>query len=145
MEDLESCWESTQSEPTMKRKQHDTKEGTSDNYGNKKLVKKAILNKRKVCDILDEKEPERNCGVSVNNSTENITVSVKSRDVLIEIRCSWRDRVLLEIMDALSKTNLDSHSVQSSTKDGILFLTIKSKVRNLKDFFLLLLFVLQLK
>lgn len=59
----------------------------------------------------------------------DISVSVNDKDVIIEINCPWREGLLLEIMDAAaSHLHLDSHSVQSSTINGILSLTIKSKV-----------------
>ncbi|KAJ6962413.1 transcription factor GLABRA 3-like isoform X2 [Populus alba x Populus x berolinensis] len=119
-------------EVLTKRKPQDTAERTSDNYGSNKIGngKHSLTNKRKAPDI-DEMEPDINHNVSKDGSAESITVSVNKEDVLIEIKCLWREGILLEIMDVASHLHLDSHSVQSSTMDGILSLTIKSKHKGL--------------
>lgn len=129
VEELEYFRESTEIEPKTKRQPQDTTERTSDNYGNNKTSsgKKPLINKRKASDI-DESEQGINYGVQEDGLADNVTVSMKNNSVTIEIMCSWREGVLLEIMDALSNLHLDSHSVQSSIIDGILSLTIKSKV-----------------
>ncbi|KAF3448573.1 hypothetical protein FNV43_RR09286 [Rhamnella rubrinervis] len=130
VEELECCRETTEIEPKTKRKPQDTTEGISDNYGNNKTSsgKKALINKRKASDI-DETEPGINYAVSEDSLADNVTVSVKNNGVTIEIRCPWREGILLEVMDSLSNLHLDSHSVQSSNIDGILCLTIKSKFK----------------
>ncbi|KAM6587843.1 hypothetical protein CsatA_010448 [Cannabis sativa] len=131
VEELESSKDSTDIEPrTTKRKPHDAREGTSDNYRQKKISsgKKQLINKRKACDI-GEVEPEKNHDVSKECSVDNVAVNMKNKDVIIEIRCPWREGVLLEIMDALSNLKLDSHSVQSTTMDGVISLTIKSMIK----------------
>ncbi|KAK6251311.1 hypothetical protein QUC31_008928 [Theobroma cacao] len=130
VEELESCRELTDLEARMKRKPQDHVERTSDNYGNNKMTngKKPSLNKRKACDI-DGAELEIDYVASKDGSTENVTVSMSNKDFLIEFRCPWREGILLEIMDALSILNLDCHSVQSSTTEGILSLTIESKYK----------------
>ncbi|XVF52908.1 hypothetical protein PTKIN_Ptkin05aG0056000 [Pterospermum kingtungense] len=126
VEELESCRELT--ETRTKRKPQDHVERTSDNYGNNKTTtaKKSSINKRKACDI-GEADQEIDNLVSKDGSTDNVTVSVNKKDILIEFKCRSREGILLEIMDALSVLNLDCHSVQSSTTGGILSLTIKSK------------------
>ncbi|XP_015870213.3 transcription factor EGL1 [Ziziphus jujuba] len=130
VEELEYFRESTEIEPKTKRQPQDTTERTSDNYGNNKTSsgKKPLINKRKASDI-DESEQGINYGVQEDGLADNVTVSMKNNSVTIEIMCSWREGVLLEIMDALSNLHLDSHSVQSSIIDGILSLTIKSKFK----------------
>ncbi|KAJ6714456.1 TRANSCRIPTION FACTOR TT8 [Salix viminalis] len=92
--------------------------------------KNSLTNKRKAPGI-DEMEPDMNHNVSKDGPADNITVSMNKEDVLIEIKCIWREGILLEIMDVASHFHLDSHSVQSSTMDGILSLTIKSKHKGL--------------
>ncbi|XP_022760207.1 transcription factor EGL1-like [Durio zibethinus] len=130
VEELESSRELTELEERMKRKPQDHVERTSDNYGNNKITngKKSSINKRKACDI-DEAELEIDYVASKDGLTDNLTVSMNKKDFLIEFRCPWREGILLEIMDALSTLNLDCHSVQSSTTEGILSLTIKSKYK----------------
>lgn len=130
VEELESCRASADLDPKPRRKPQDAREGTSDNYGNKKNIngKKPLMNKRKACDM-DETGPDMNHAVSKDSSANSIAVSMKNKDVVIEIRCPWRDRLLLEIIDSLSSLDLDSHSVQSSTVDGIISLTIQSVIK----------------
>lgn len=127
--ELESCKGLTEVEAKTKSKPQDTVERTSDNYGNNKTnSKKPLINKRKACDI-DEMEPEINYIVSNDVSTDNVIVSITNKTVLIEMRCPLREGGLLEIMDAVSKLHLDCHSVQSSTIEGIISLTIKSRFK----------------
>ncbi|KAG6636782.1 transcription factor EGL1-like [Carya illinoinensis] len=122
--------ELTDVEARTKRKSQDTVERTSDNYGNDIInnSKKPLINKRKACDI-DETEPGINYNVPKESSTDNVTVSMINKEVLIEMRCPWKEGVLLEIMDVVSNLQLDCHSVQSSTIEGILSLTFKSKFK----------------
>ncbi|KAA8520833.1 hypothetical protein F0562_011506 [Nyssa sinensis] len=130
VEELESCSrEVTELEARSRKKPQDTVERTSDNYGNTKNGngKKPLLNKRKASDI-DEMEPEVNQILLKDISADSVTVSMIEKDVLIEIRCPWRECLLLDIVDAISNLHLDSPAVQSSNVDGILSLTIRSKV-----------------
>lgn len=91
------------------------------NYDNSKTSR---AKKRKSRDIYEsEAEFERFA------TADNINVSINEKDVQIEIKCPWREGMLLEIMDAISNLHLYSHTVQSSTNRGILSLTIKSEVR----------------
>ncbi|CAL5434056.1 unnamed protein product [Camellia sinensis] len=125
VEELESC---------MVAKRQDSAEWTSDNNGNDHIGnrKKASKNKRKASDI-NEMETEINRALLKDKLTDNVTVSTIEKDVVIEIRCPWREFVLLEIVDAISRLHLDSHSVQSTNIDGILSLTIKSKVQGIQN------------
>ncbi|KAJ0049150.1 hypothetical protein Pint_15157 [Pistacia integerrima] len=128
VEELESRREVPEFEARTIVKHKDSVERTSDNYGNNSISngKKPLLNKRKARDM-DEMEPEIEYVAIKDSSTDNITVGINDKNVLIEIKCPWREGVLLEIMDALSNLHLDSHSVKSSTIEGILSLTIQSK------------------
>lgn len=127
--ELETSRESTDFEAKTKRKPQENSERTSDNCCNSKMsnVKKALVYKRKACDI-DETETETNYVVSKNGSSDNVKVSMNNKGALIEMRFPWREGVLLEVMDVTSNLHLDTHSVESSTTDGILSLTIQSKV-----------------
>ncbi|XP_039062553.1 transcription factor GLABRA 3-like [Hibiscus syriacus] len=123
--ELESCRELTESKTRTKRTIRDHVEQTSDNYGNNKITngkKSSYLNKREACEDID-------CVASKDGSTDNLTVSMNNKDLTIEFRCRWLDGILFEIMDALSILDLDCHSVQSSTMDGILPMTINSKYK----------------
>ncbi|KAM0015532.1 putative transcription factor bHLH family [Helianthus debilis subsp. tardiflorus] len=94
------------------RKSHDVRERTCDNY----------CNKRKASCAPTDLQEER--------FSDCITVSAIEKDVTIEIRCKWRDNMIVQVFDAMSSLNLESHSVHSSTVDGILTLTIESKLNS---------------
>lgn len=132
VEELESYKEAAERESTTQSKPHDAIERTSDNYGQSKLgsIKKLLGNKRKASDV--EKIGAENKRARSSSSTDSITISITDKDVLIEMRCSWRQSVLLEVMEALTQLNLDSQSVQSSNADGILSLSINAKSKGVK-------------
>ncbi|KAJ8764809.1 hypothetical protein K2173_010274 [Erythroxylum novogranatense] len=123
VEELESCRELRELDARTKRKPQDSAERTSDNYGSNTInnSKKPLVYKRKACHM-DETDDTSKDGL-----TDNINVFIRDKEVLIEIKCPWREGILLEVMDAVSHLHLDSYSVQSSTTDGILYLTIRSK------------------
>lgn len=128
--ELETSRESTEFEAKTKRNPQENSERTSDNCCNSKMSngKKPLVYKRKACDI-DETETETNYVVSKNGSSDNVKVSMNNKGALIEMRFPWREGVLLEVMDVTSNLHLDTHSVESSTTDGILSLTIQSKFK----------------
>ncbi|OWM72045.1 hypothetical protein CDL15_Pgr017928 [Punica granatum] len=120
--------ECTVSEENHRRKlPQDTSERTCDNYGENKLgigkrhsvSKRPSVSKRKAQEM-DETGTEINC-------TENLIVTVEDKEVVIEMKCKWREGLLLEVINAASNLRLDSHSVQTSTADGILSLAMRSK------------------
>ncbi|KAH6777577.1 hypothetical protein C2S51_008889 [Perilla frutescens var. frutescens] len=96
VKDLESYKEATERESTTQSKAHDSIERTSDNYGHSKFgsITKLLGNKRKSCDT--EKMAGENKRGRSSSSTDSITISITDKDVLIEMRCSWRQCVLLE-------------------------------------------------
>ena len=127
VQDLEAYKEATERETTQSRA-HDAMERTSDNYGHRKLgsITKLLGNKKKASDV--EKTAPENKRTRSSSSTDSITISITDKDVLIEMRCSWRQCVLIQVMEALTQLNLESQSVQSSNTDGILSLSINAKV-----------------
>lgn len=124
---MESCMDTV--EAIARRKYLDSAEKTSDNYDkiNMDNVKKPWLNKRKACDI-DETDPDLNRLVPRESLPLDVKVILKEQEVLIEMRCPYREYILLDIMDAINNLYLDAHSVQSSTLDGVLTLSLTSKV-----------------
>lgn len=131
MEELESCKEALGIDSTTQNKPQDAIERTSGNYGPNKngVTKKQSTNKRKVCETNQsgaESNKIRLRGTSADNVTVSVTVT--QNDVAIEMRCPWRENVLLEIMEAVSGLHMVVQTVQSSDSDGILSLTIKAKV-----------------
>lgn len=128
VEELEAYKEATERESTTQSKAHDAIERTSDNYGQSKFgsITKLLGSKRRGSDM--EKAAVENKRTRSSSSTDSITISITDKDVLIEMRCSWKHSVLLQVMEALTQLNLDSQSVQSSNTDGILSLSINAKV-----------------
>nr|BAJ17663.1 transcription factor GbMYC1 [Gynura bicolor] len=105
---LEKKVESLQSN----KKSHYIQERTLDNYANK----------RKASWDLEELQEE--------SASDCITVSAIEKDVTVGIRCKWRDNMTLRVFETMSSLNLESYSVHSSTVDGILSLTIESKLKS---------------
>ncbi|XP_058082223.1 transcription factor GLABRA 3-like isoform X2 [Magnolia sinica] len=131
VEELEGCKEFTESGARERRKHPDIVERTSDNYGNNEIVangQKLSINKRKACDIDKAADVELNWVLS-KDCLADMTVTIIEKEVVIEMRCPWRECLLIEIVDAISGLHLDAHSVQSSTIDGVLTLALKSKFR----------------
>ncbi|KAJ4953925.1 hypothetical protein NE237_030757 [Protea cynaroides] len=131
VEELESCREVAEYEARARKKHPDIAERTSDNYVHREITnsRKTAINKRKASDI-DQTELLLNWDSSSKDGlAANYTVVMNGKEVLIEIRCPWRESLLLNIMDAISNLSLDAYMVQSSTVNGILKLTIKSKSR----------------
>ncbi|KAK6117049.1 hypothetical protein DH2020_049192 [Rehmannia glutinosa] len=131
--ELESYKEVMELESTTQSKPHDAIERTSDNIGPNKIdiIKKPLTNKRKACGT-DKMAADNKRNRLRDSSTDSITISMTDKNVLIEIRCSWREFVLVEVMEVITKLHLDSQTVQSSNTDGILSVSIKAKCKGLK-------------
>ncbi|KAI3710825.1 hypothetical protein L2E82_40619 [Cichorium intybus] len=99
-------------EDRKNKKSDDVQERTCDNYANKRKAS---------CDL---EELQDEC------SSDCITVSAIEKDVTIEIRCRWRENMMVQVFYAMSSLNLESYSVHSSAVDGILTLTIESKLKS---------------
>ncbi|RWV87693.1 hypothetical protein GW17_00050286 [Ensete ventricosum] len=124
--ELESCRETADVSGRDRRKQHpDVAERTSDNYIHKEITdgRKASANKRKARDM-DEAEAE----AEHEHHCVEVSVTMKEKEVLVKMHCPWREYLLLEIVESMSNLHLDPLSVQSSTVDGMLAMTVKSKV-----------------
>ncbi|KAL5981491.1 endoglucanase 3 [Asimina triloba] len=130
VEELEACKESSETGARERRKHPDIVERTSDNYGNNEIAngKKPSINKRKACDIDEVADVELNW-VLTKDCLADMTVTIIEKEVVIEMRCPWRECMLMEIVEAISGLHLDAYSVQSCTNDGVLALSLKSKLR----------------
>jgi hypothetical protein len=120
--ELESCTGSTVYE-ARSRSYMGMVDRTSDNHG----IKKPWINKRKAHDI-DEAELELDEVAPKDGMPVDLKVCMKEKEILIEMRCPYREYMLLDILDEANKRQLDVLSVHSSTLDGIFTLTLKSKV-----------------
>lgn len=128
VEELEASKEQEGSED--KAKEHpDIVERTSDNYCRDGLSygKQSVVNKRKACEM-DGADEELNW-VWSKDGLADLTVTVVDKEVVIEMKCPWRECLLMEIVEAISTLHLDPNMIQSCTTDGTLTLTLKSKVK----------------
>lgn len=130
VDELESIREESAGlEPRSRKKSLEAFGRTSDSCDHIKseFSKRSSSSKRKArdADEVEEQETEQRESLTDNN----LTLTIKGKDVEMEFRCVWREGVLLEILEALSNLRLDSQSVQSSNINGILSLKIHSKVR----------------
>ena len=136
VEELESCMDSVDFKARPRRGSLDVVEQTSGNYENRKVenVQKSWINKRKACDIDESHETgsELNRIIPTDGLTSDVKVSIKELEVIIEIRCPAREFLLLDIMDAINNLHLDAHTVQTSTLEGVVIVTLKSKVRMIR-------------
>lgn len=129
VEELESYMDIADSVARTRKKCPDVLEQISDNYGARKIYMgmKPRINKRKTCDI-DEIDTELDRLVYEGAKPLDLKVNMKEQEVLIEMKCPYREYILYDIMDAIHNLHLDAHTVESSTIDGVLTLTLKSKV-----------------
>ncbi|XP_065031172.1 transcription factor EGL1-like [Musa acuminata AAA Group] len=126
VQELESCRETAELSDRDRRKQHpDVSERTSDNYIHREITdgRKASANKRKARDM-DEAEAEH------EHHCVEVSVTMKEKEVVVKMHCPWREYLLPEIVESMSNLHLDPLSVQSSTVDGMLAMTVKSKLRS---------------
>ncbi|KAH1068110.1 hypothetical protein GLYMA_03G009500v4 [Glycine max] len=130
VEELESYMEVTGPEARKRSKCPDVLEQMSDNYGTRKICMgmKPWMNKRKACGI-DEIDTELERITSEEAKALDVKVNVKDQEVLIEMKCPYRKYILYDIMDTINNLHLDAQTVESSTSDGVLTLTLKSKFR----------------
>uniref|UniRef100_A0A2P2IKI5 Basic helix-loop-helix regulatory family protein n=1 Tax=Rhizophora mucronata TaxID=61149 RepID=A0A2P2IKI5_RHIMU len=132
IEELESCMGSADYEARPRRNDLDMVERTSDNC-HKRTYNSVTpwINKRKDYEHnIDETDcPELNGVAPTNGLDLDVKVSMKQKEILIQIRCPYREYILLEIMDEINKLHLDVLSIQSSSLDGTLISTLKAKFR----------------
>ncbi|KAK4260594.1 hypothetical protein QN277_003688 [Acacia crassicarpa] len=128
--ELEACRELIDLETKAERTPQDIVERTSDNYFNKTdNGMKSMNNKRKACEIEEETWLENDSFALNDSSTSSVTISLSNTDVLIEVKCPWREGIVLNVMEALKSFHVDLRSIQSLEADGILHLTIRSQLR----------------
>ncbi|KAL1213618.1 Transcription factor MYC1 [Cardamine amara subsp. amara] len=59
----------------------------------------------------------------------HLRVKLKETEVVIEVRCSYRDYIVADVMETLSNLHMDAFSVRSHTLNGFLKLNLKAKFR----------------
>lgn len=61
-----------------------------------------------------------------------VRVKLQESEVLIEVRCVYRDYIVADIMEAVSNLNMDAFSIRCHSHGGLLVLNLKAKVNLLK-------------
>lgn len=125
VEELESCID-IEGSSTMK--DLDLLEHTYDNYERAEDEQKPSVTKRKASEIF-ETDPDLSTATQTDTQSLDVKVNTVEQEVLIKLRCPWREHLLLDIMEAVTNLNLDTHTVQSSTLNGIVSLFLKSKIQ----------------
>ncbi|XP_019434674.1 PREDICTED: transcription factor EGL1-like isoform X2 [Lupinus angustifolius] len=130
VKELESYMDISDSAARSRKKCQDVLEQISDNYGARKIYKgmKPLKNKRKACDI-GQKDTEIEIMFNEEAKPLDVKVDKKEEEVMIEMKCIYREYILHDIMDAINNLYLDAHTVESSTVDGVLKLALKAKFR----------------
>ncbi|CAN7089152.1 unnamed protein product [Brassica rapa subsp. narinosa] len=67
--------------------------------------------------------------VTIVRDETHLRVKLKETEVVMEVRCSYRDYIVADIMETLSKLHMDAFSVRSYTLNGFLTLNLKAKFR----------------
>ncbi|CAN6969640.1 unnamed protein product [Brassica rapa subsp. trilocularis] len=67
--------------------------------------------------------------VTIVRDGTHLRVKLKETEVVMEVRCSYRDYIVADIMETLSKLHMDAFSVRSYTLNGFLTLNLKAKFR----------------
>ncbi|XP_023636933.1 transcription factor MYC1 [Capsella rubella] len=67
--------------------------------------------------------------VTVFRDKTHLRVKLKETEVVIEVRCSYRDYIVADIMETLSNLHMDAFSVRSHTLNKFLTLNLKAKFR----------------
>ena len=78
---------------------------------------------------IDGNSGETEQAVTVLRDETHFRVKLKETEVVMEVRCSYRDYIVADIMETLSKLHMDAFSVRSHTLNGFLTLNLKAKVK----------------
>ncbi|XP_022959361.1 transcription factor EGL1-like isoform X2 [Cucurbita moschata] len=132
VQELETCMDSLYYEERFRRKYLDMVEQTSDNYDYDKIegTLKPSTNKRKACEM-DETDLKLKNNIPKDGLKLDVKVTMNEQEVLVDMHCPYREYILVDVMDTLNDLQLDAHSVQSSDRNGVFSLTLKSKFRGM--------------
>ncbi|KAL0675498.1 hypothetical protein Bca4012_003479 [Brassica carinata] len=120
VEELESCMGSV----NFVGKQRKTKKSLNDSV----LIEETSGNYDDSTKI-DGNSGETEQAVTVLRDETHFRVKLKETEVVMEVRCSYRDYIVADIMETLSKLHMDAFSVRSHTLNGFLTLNLKAKLR----------------
>ncbi|CAA0392780.1 unnamed protein product [Arabidopsis thaliana] len=119
VEELESCMGSVNFVERQRK--------TTENLNDSVLIEETSGNyddSTKIDDNSGETEQ-----VTVFRDKTHLRVKLKETEVVIEVRCSYRDYIVADIMETLSNLHMDAFSVRSHTLNKFLTLNLKAKFR----------------
>ncbi|KAJ4905597.1 Transcription factor MYC1 [Raphanus sativus] len=116
VEELESCMGSVNFAERKRKSLNDSVliEETSGNYDDSTNIDGNSGETEQVTSFRDE---------------TRLRVKLNETDVVMEVRCFYRDYIVADIMETLSKLHMDAFSVRSHTLNGFLTLNLKAKLR----------------
>ena len=120
IEELESSRAPTRLAETTGRRRHDA------------TGKKALAGSKRKASELGEAVAEREHRHWVlpkgNGPSNVVNVTVTDKEVLLVVKCQWKELLMTRVFDAMKVLNLDVLSVQASTSSGLLALKIQAQV-----------------
>jgi hypothetical protein len=66
--------------------------------------------------------------VGSSGGPSNVSIAVADKEVLLDVQCRWKERLMARVFDAVKSLHLNIVSVQSSTLDGLMGLKVRAQV-----------------
>ncbi|CAN6356148.1 unnamed protein product [Urochloa humidicola] len=112
----------------LEQKVQDLESSKDDLTATTRTTKKVISGgaKRKKGSELDADDDRRKEQRS-KDCPSNISVTVAGKEVLLDVQCRWKERLVARVFDAVKSLRLNVVSVQSSTLDGLLGLKARAQ------------------
>ncbi|KAF8646298.1 hypothetical protein HU200_065871 [Digitaria exilis] len=63
----------------------------------------------------------------VGSPSNVISITVEDREVVLDVKCRWEERLMARVFDAVKSFHLNILSIQSSTLDGIMGLKVRAQ------------------
>ncbi|CAL4892185.1 unnamed protein product [Urochloa decumbens] len=123
LQDLESCKQDNQTATRPAARRH-----VDEVVGTKKVAVSVGAAKRKKGSELhagddrrtkEQRHSSKDCPI-------NISITVTGKEVLLDVQCRWKERLVARVFDAVKGLRLNVLSVQSSTLNGLLGLKFAS-------------------
>ncbi|PAN21310.1 hypothetical protein PAHAL_3G434200 [Panicum hallii] len=65
--------------------------------------------------------------VGSSGGPSNVSIAVADKEVLLDVQCRWKERLMARVFDAVKSLHLNIVSVQSSTLDGLMGLKVRAQ------------------
>ncbi|OEL36572.1 Anthocyanin regulatory Lc protein [Dichanthelium oligosanthes] len=124
VQELESTKELSVSRPTasvLRRHGHDDEVVRS-----RKQVSGAKRKKGSELDAGGDRQKDQHW-VRSKDGPSNVSITVADKEVLLDVQCRWKERLIARVFDAVKRLHLNILSVQSSTLDGLMGLKVRAQ------------------